>query len=63
MKQIITTNNELLEILIGNGIDIICDLEKMRMVLSNEDAERVDKVVEEFAPAAYCDYTVTDIDL
>ena len=61
MKQIITNNNELLEVLAEKGINIICD-DQMRMTLSDEDAERLDKVVEEFAPAAACDYTVANID-
>ena len=60
MKQIITNNNELLEVLIEKGINIICD-DQMRMTLSDEDAEILDKVVEEFAPAAACDYTVEEI--
>lgn len=60
MKQIITSNSELLEILAENGINIICD-DQMRMTLSDEDAERVDKVIKEFAPAAFCDYAIYDI--
>lgn len=57
MKQIITSNSELLEVLAENGINIICD-DQMRMTLSDENAERVDEVVKEFAPAAYMDYTI-----
>lgn len=60
MKQIITNNSELLEVLEANGISIICD-DQMRMTLSDKDADRVDKVVEAFAPAASCDYTVEEI--
>ena len=60
MKQIITSNNELLEVLVDNGINIICD-DQMRMTISDEDAERLDKVVEELAPAAFCDYTIQEI--
>lgn len=60
MKQIITNNTELLEVLVENGININCD-DQMRMTLSDEDAERLDKVVEEFAPAAAYDYTVEEI--
>ena len=60
MKQIITDNTELLEVLVEKGINIICD-DQMRMTLSDEDAERLDKMVEEFAPAAACDYTVEEI--
>ena len=57
MKRIITDNQELLEVLIENGINITCD-ENMNMVLTDEDAERLDSVVEEFAPAAACDYVI-----
>ena len=60
MKQIITNNSELLEVLVENGLSITCD-GLMRMTLSDEDAERLDKVVEEFAPAAAGDYTVEEI--
>ena len=60
MKQIITNNAELLEVLAENGINIICD-DQMRMTLSDEDAARVETLVEQFAPAAYCDYTIYDI--
>ena len=60
MKQIITNNTELLEVLVENGINIICD-DQMRMTLSDEDAERLNKMVEDFAPAAACDYTVEEI--
>ena len=60
MKHLITSNNELLEVLVENGINIICD-DQMRMTISDEDAERLDKVVEEFAPAAFCDYTIEEI--
>ena len=60
MKQIITDNTELLEVLVENGINIVCD-DQMRMTLSDEDAERLDKMIEEFAPAAACDYTVEEI--
>ena len=60
MKQIITTNNELLEVLAENGINIICD-DQMRMTLSDEDAARVETIVEQFAPAAFCDYAIYDI--
>ena len=60
MKQIITNNSELLEVLVENGVNITCD-DLMRMTLSDEDAERLQKVVEEFAPAAAGDYTVEEI--
>lgn len=43
--------------LIENGINITCD-ENMNMVLTDEDAERLESVVEKFAPAAACDYVI-----
>lgn len=57
MKTIFTSNQELLEVLIENGINITCD-ENMNMVLTDEDAERLESVVEGFAPAATCDYVI-----
>lgn len=60
MKHLITSNNELLEVLVENGINIICD-DQMRMTISDEDVERVAMVVEKFAPAAFCDYTIEEI--
>lgn len=60
MKQIFTDNSELLEVLANNGINIICD-DQMRMTLSDEDAEKVEKVIEEFAPAAAFDYSIEKI--
>ena len=60
MKQIITNNTELLEVLLENGINIICD-DQMRMTLSDEDVQRVAEVVAKIAPAASFDYTVEEI--
>lgn len=59
MKAIYTDNNALLEILAANGINIICD-DDMTMILSDEDAERVCDIVNEFAPAAIYDYEIRD---
>ncbi len=55
MKKINTDNQELLEILAEKGIEIICD-ENMEMILTDEDAEKIEDIVEEFAPAARDDY-------
>lgn len=57
MKQIITNNSELLEVLECNGISIICD-DQMRMTISDKDAAKVEQVVKEFASAAYMDYMI-----
>lgn len=60
MNHIITDNKELIEVLIEKGITLVCD-DQMRMTLSDEDAERLPAIVEEFAPAASDDYIVETI--
>ena len=57
MKQIITDNNELLEVLTANGINIICS-DDMKMMVTNTDAMRIDAIVAEKAPAAFADYVI-----
>ena len=57
MKQIITDNNELLEVLEANGINIICS-DDMRMMITDTDAARIDAIVAEKAPAAFADYVI-----
>ena len=57
MKQIITTNTELLEVLQGHGIVPVCD-NQMRMVITDSEAERVPNIVEQYAPAAAYDYVL-----
>ena len=57
MKQIITDNAELLEVLEANGINIICS-DDMEMMITDTDATRIDAIVEEKAPAAFADYVI-----
>lgn len=57
MKTIITSNEELLNVLEENGIVLTCN-EEMNIIISDEDASRIDEVVKEFAPAAMMDYTI-----
>ena len=57
MKQIITDNAELLEVLTSNGINIICN-DNMEMMITDADAIRVDAIVAEKAPAAFADYVI-----
>lgn len=57
MKQIISNNSELLEVLAENGINITCN-EQMQMVVSDDDAEKIESIVNEIAPAASYDYTI-----
>ena len=57
MKQIITDNNELLEVLTANGINIICSDDMERMI-TDADAIRIDAIVIEKAPAAFADYVI-----
>lgn len=61
MKTLFCNNSELLDILGNNSIDMICN-ENMQIEISDEDAERVDRIVKEFAPAASGDYAIEDID-
>ena len=57
MKQIITDNAELLEVLTANGINIICS-DDMKMMVTDTDATRIDAIVTEKAPAAFADYII-----
>lgn len=57
MKNIITTNSELLEVLASNGIVITCN-ENMEMQVTDEDAARIPGIVAAYAPAAAMDYTI-----
>lgn len=57
MKTYYSNNSELNEILVANGINLICD-DNMQVKISDEDAERVPAIVAEFAPAASGDYTI-----
>ena len=57
MKEIITDNAELLEVLTSNGINIICS-DDMKMMRTDADAIRIDAIVTEKAPAAFADYVI-----
>ena len=57
MKEIITDNTELLEVLEANGINIICN-DDMEMMITDADAIRIDAIVAEKAPAAFADYVI-----
>ena len=57
MKQIVTDNAELLEVLEANGISIICN-DNMQMMVTDTDATRIDAIVAEKAPAAFADYII-----
>ena len=57
MKQIVTDNTELLEVLEANGINIICN-DNMEMMITDADVSRIDAIVAEKAPAAFADYVI-----
>ena len=57
MKEIVTDNAELLEVLEANGINIICS-DDMKMMVTDTDAIRIDAIVIEKAPAAFADYVI-----
>ena len=57
MKEIVTDNAELLEVLEANGINIICS-DDMKMMVTDTDATRIDTIIAEKAPAAFADYII-----
>ena len=57
MKEIVTENTELLEVLVANGINIICS-DDMEMMVTDTDATRIDAIVKDKAPAAFADYII-----
>ena len=57
MKEILTDNAELLEVLEANGINIICS-DDMRMMITDTDAIRIDAIVADKAPATFADYVI-----
>ena len=57
MKQIVTDNAELLEVLEAAGINIICS-DDMKMMVTDTDVMRIDAIVAEKAPAAFADYII-----
>lgn len=59
MKILFTRNNELLEVLQNHGIDMTCN-EDMQITISDGDAERIDGIMKDFAPAALMDYSLED---
>ena len=57
MKTIYTDNSKLIEVLVANGINVTCN-KQMEMVVSDEDAIKIDAIVTRYAPAAFSDYVV-----
>ena len=57
MKEILTDNAELLEVLEAAGINIICS-DDMKMMVTDTDATRIDAIVADKAPAAFADYII-----
>ena len=57
MKEILTDNAELLEVLEAAGINIICS-DDMKMMVTDTDAMRIYAIVAEKAPAAFADYVI-----
>lgn len=57
MKKFQSSNSELIELLVDNGIELICD-DTQNIVVSEEDAEKIEDIVNRLAPAAIYDYTI-----
>lgn len=62
MKKYYSNNEELNEILVNNGIDLICN-DDMEVMVNDMDAERIEAIVNEQAPAAIDDYTLEDVNV
>ncbi len=54
-----TKNQELLDILADNGISMVCN-DNMDIVISEDDAMRIESIVSELAPFASGDYAIED---
>lgn len=59
MKKYHSSNEELNEILVNNGIVLNCN-EDMEIVISDEDAARIPEIVREQAWAAINDYSIEE---
>lgn len=59
MKKYYSSNEELNEILVSNGIALNCN-EDMEIVISDEDAARIPEIVREQAEAAINDYSIEE---
>lgn len=57
MKKIWFNNPALADLLTDNGINLICN-ENMEVIVTEEDAERIPKIIEEYAPYAKADYGI-----
>lgn len=61
MKKIWFNNSELAELLADNGISLECN-EQMDIVVADEDVEKINNLIKEFAPAAIMDYGIEDFE-
>lgn len=59
MKKYYSSNEELNEILVNNGIELNCN-EDMEIVISDDDAARIPEIVREQAEAAINDYSIEE---
>lgn len=59
MKKYYSSNEELNEILVNNGIELTCN-DDMEIIISDEDAERIPAIVREQAEAAINDYSIEE---
>ena len=57
MKKFYTQNTELLEVLTEQGISFVCN-EDMEMIITDEEAAKIEDLVIRFAPAAVNDYSI-----
>lgn len=62
MKKLKTNNNDLLEIIEENGVKTVCG-DRMDILISDADAERIAVIVAEKAAAATMDYSIEEIEI
>lgn len=59
MKKIWFNNPKLAELLTENGINLLVN-ENMEVILSDDDANRIENLIKQIAPAAILDYGIED---
>lgn len=57
MRKFHSDNEMLMQTLIDNGINLTCN-ENMEVIISDEDAERIENMVPSLCPAAMGDYSI-----
>lgn len=57
MRKLYTDNNSLLDVLYEHGINVSCN-DDMEIIVSDDDAHKIDDIVDRYATWAAYDYTI-----